>query len=150
MRSTGSVPTWMQIGILALALLSSPAFADAFSVEVGQTKVMGVSRRVVGITVADPSVVEVRRLHGGGGVTLEGKELGKTEIALRTVDGNDVSFMLYVTSAGARVYQTGRPAPGHKAVSPAAAETEVQNPDVASKQKPVDEKLATSVIPPNA
>jgi len=94
--------------VVVASFLSTVSVASTFSVEVGQTKVMGVSQRIVGITVRDPGVVEVRKLRNGSGVTLVGKEMGKTQIALRTVEGNEVEFVLYVTSEGARVFSTSR------------------------------------------
>jgi Flp pilus assembly secretin CpaC len=145
--------SFLQAAVASVLLVASSAFGSAFSVEVGQTKVMGVSQRIVGITVSDPSVVEVQKLRNGGGVTLLGKEKGKTEIALRTVDGNEVEFMLYVTSEGAKVFTTSRDAettPAKKATlmkRKARISPETKPAPVETEKDATEKQVAESEVP---
>jgi Flp pilus assembly secretin CpaC len=137
--------------LMVSALVSSVAFASSFSVERGQTKVMGVSQRIVGITVRDPSVVEVRKLANGGGVTLMGRELGKTEIALRTVDGTEVEFVLYVTSEGAKVFSTSRDEGGSRRTLDAkktANKEKPAEPEAVPETESEPTQVADTAIPP--
>jgi Flp pilus assembly secretin CpaC len=127
--------TNLKFVLLTAAFFTSSAFASTFSVEVGQTKMMGVSQRVASINVKDPSVVEVKKLPGGNGVSLVGKEMGKTKVSLRTVDGTEVDFTLHVTSAGARVFATSRDqdvdTSSEKSAKPADTEKSKARPTVA-------------------
>jgi hypothetical protein len=86
----------------AAFFLAASARAESVSLGVGQTKVIGL-RRVAHVTVSDRSIVEVKVLKNGGGVSLVGKEAGRVNVQVSTKDGDEVQLVLYVT-AGAGAY----------------------------------------------
>lgn len=94
--------------VVVSVLLSASAFAHPFSVAVGETKVITLSQRIRGFEVGNKGLVEVTRMPKGTAVVVRGRELGKTELTMRTYDGGAVTLTLNVTSNGARAFEVDR------------------------------------------
>ena len=94
--------------VAVATLVSTSAFANPFTVAVGETKVITLSRRTSGARVENGAVVEVTRMPKGTAVVVTGREMGKTDLVLRTSDGATVTLTVNVTSGGSRTFSVDR------------------------------------------
>ena len=80
---------------LAALLLAAPADAAPLSVTLGQTKVLNVPGRIASLSVDAPEVLAVKKLPSGG-ISMKGKSTGKSQVVIRTADGDEHTFTVYV------------------------------------------------------
>jgi Flp pilus assembly secretin CpaC len=93
--------------VVALAvLLASTAAAAPLSLWVGQTEMLGTTRKIKTITVSNPEVVKVEKQKAGA--ELRAIAPGVSHVEMRTTDGYVFEFEVHVTAPGAEVYSTNR------------------------------------------
>lgn len=129
------------LSTVALLLGSSVVAAAPVYVQVGQTKVVSVSREVRAAKAADPELVEVSK-KAGGQVVLRGRELGRTEVRLRTSDGEEYTLALHVVPEGATVYSTERGATGGARLARAEKQTVTSDADKNPEREEAQAKQA--------
>ncbi len=131
--------------LVAAVLLASTVYANPFAVAVGETKVITLSQRISGVEVGDGSLVEVTRMPKGTAVVVRGRELGKTELTLRTYDGGTVTLTLNVTSGGSRAFSVDRRA-SRMTISTPEIETEKPAPEPSAQLHQVREDADESAV----
>jgi Flp pilus assembly secretin CpaC len=97
--------------VVAVAVVSTTAWAGPMSLWLGQTKFIMYNGRFTKVTVSNPSVVAVQAMRGGAEV--RAKDPGVSKVSLRTRDGEKFNFDVHVTPRGAEVYSTNRAEPEH-------------------------------------
>jgi hypothetical protein len=117
--------------VVAVALVSTAAWAGPMSLWLGQTKFISYNGRFTKATVSNPSVVAVETLKGGAEV--RAKVAGVSRVSLRSRDGEKFEFDVHVTPRGAEVYSTNRAEPEHGEFSLSTAPAVSRSSAVASK-----------------
>ncbi|MBN1209654.1 MAG: pilus assembly protein N-terminal domain-containing protein [Myxococcaceae bacterium] len=101
--------------IVAMALVSSSAWAGPLALWVGQTTFLGFPGRHSQVEVSNPWVVEVKTTKTGA--ELHGLYPGVTKVTLRLRGGETYEFDVHVTPSGAEVYSTSRAESEHSGFS---------------------------------
>lgn len=117
--------------VVAVALVSTSAWAGPMSLWLGQTKFIMYTGRFTKVTVSNPSVVTVQAMKGGAEV--RAKDPGVSKVSLRTRGGEKFEFDVHVTPRGAEVYSTNRAESEHYDFTLSSAPRASRSSAVASK-----------------
>lgn len=117
--------------VVAVAVVSTSAWAGPMSLWLGQTKFIMYNGRFTKVTVSNPSVVMVQAMKGGAEV--RAKDPGVSKVSLKTRDGEKFEFDVHVTPRGAEVYSTNRAEPEHYDFTLSSAPKMSRSSVVASK-----------------
>jgi hypothetical protein len=107
--------------IVAVALVSTSAWAGPLALWIGQTTFLGFPGRASQVEVSDPSVIAVQTSRNGA--EIRAIRPGVSQVTLRLRDGETYEFAVHVTPRGAEVYSTARSEGEHSGFSLATAST---------------------------
>lgn len=105
--------------LVAVALVSSAAWAGPLSLWMGETTFLGFQSRSARAEVSDPSVIEVQTSRSGA--EIRAKRPGVSRVTLKLHGGTTHEFVVHVTPKGAEVYSTDRAESEHAGFSVPAA-----------------------------
>jgi hypothetical protein len=106
--------------LVAVALVSSSAWAGPLALWIGETKFLGFqSRSAAKVELSDPSVIEVQTSRSGA--EIRAKRPGVSHVKLLLPGGETYEFAVHVTPQGTEVYSTDRSESEHSGFSLSAA-----------------------------